>query len=219
MSKRVKYFSLCYQTLLKEYSFRNWWPAKTPFEVIIGAILTQNCAWSNVEKAISNIKKEKALNAKVLLDMESEKLEALIRPTGYYRQKTLKVKAFLEYFKKYNFSIKKMAKEEDLVLREELLGVWGIGKETADSILCYALDKPIFVIDAYTRRIFSRAGRIDGKDEYDNIACIITKDIEKSVEVYNDFHAQIVYHAVEKCKTKPLCETCCLLRQNLCKGL
>lgn len=187
-----------YKILYRAYGPQGWWPAATRFEVIVGAILTQNTSWSNVEKAIANLKAAGALSAASLRRMPSEKLAQLIRPSGYYNQKAIKLKNFLAYFfQNYNGSIKAMAARPMPALREELLAVHGIGPETADSILLYALDKPSFVVDAYTRRILQGHGVIGEKASYHDIRRLFMDALKPDVYVYNEYHALLVRVAKE----------------------
>ncbi len=148
-----------YRELFKRFGPQIWWPAEEPFEVIVGAILTQSTAWTNVEKAIANLKAAGALSPAALRDIPKEKLAALIRPSGYYNVKAQKLKAFAEWFRgQYGDSLQKMFSGDTAELRRVLLDVYGVGEETADSIILYAGNKPVFVIDAYTRRIIDRVG-------------------------------------------------------------
>ena len=188
-----------YQKLLSEFGKQNWWPCKTGnrFEIIIGAILTQNTSWQNVEKAISNLIKNKMLSKDAIRKIETRKLAVLIKPAGYYNQKAKKLKAFV------NFS--------GAITREDLLSIWGIGPETADSILLYAYNKPYFVIDAYTRRIFRRIGLIETED-YEEIREFFESRLSRNTEIYKEFHALIVELAKKHCKKEPLCEDCPLVR-------
>ena len=148
-----------YDILYKRYGPQDWWPARTDFEVIVGAILTQNTAWTNVEKAIESLRRERLLSARALYDTSHAKLASLIRSAGYYNVKAKRLKHFLDFlFNEYGGDIRALKKVETKVLRNKLLGVNGIGPETCDSIMLYALEKPVFVVDAYTKRIFSRHG-------------------------------------------------------------
>lgn len=205
-----------YKELFNYYGHLKWWPAHNPFEVIVGAILTQNCSWHNVEIAINNLKKEKLLNAKKLYSLDILILENNIKPSGYYRQKAKKLKIFLEYFKSYNFSIEKMMEKDTKLLREEILSLWGVGEETADSILCYALDKPSLVVDTYTRRMFFRLNETVEDIKYIELKKYIESKIPKDNEYYKDFHAQIVKHSVNFCKKTPVCDGCILKIKKLC---
>lgn len=205
-----------YSAMLAEYGHRNWWPADTSFEVIVGAILTQSCSWRNVELAIANIKREKLLSPKKLYETDIEKLETLIRPSGYYKQKAKKLISFLQYFKKYNFKISEMEKKDAAILREQLLAVWGIGEETADSIICYALNKQMLVVDTYTRRFCFRLGLTNENASYAELQKYLVKILPKDGEYYKDFHAQIVHHSKISCEKKPKCEDCALRKKKLC---
>ena len=197
-----------YNVLLKHFGPQAWWPADTPFEVMVGAILTQNTNWLNVEKAIANLRGVGGLGAKGLEKMSLKKLERLIRPSGYYRQKAKKLKVFIRFFlREYQGSIRKM----NNIDRKELLKVHGIGPETADSILLYALDKPTFVVDAYTRRIGNRAGLFKFED-YHEIKDFFEQNLPKNLEVYKEYHALLVELGKNYCRTKPLCESCPILK-------
>jgi len=200
-----------YTTLQDAYGSRNWWPAESPFEVIIGAILTQNTSWKNVEKAIGSLKREKLLSPERLARAPDNRLARLIRPSGYFNQKTRKLKAFLSYFNtKYHGEIALMIKEKRDVLRDELLNIFGIGEETADSILLYALGKTSFVIDAYTRRILSRIGFDTNGWSYSELKAWVEERIPRETAVYNEFHALLVHHGKHFCKKKPACADCVL---------
>ena len=198
-----------YKILLSTYGERNWWPAQTAFEMMIGAILTQNTAWTNVEKAIANFGER--LSPQFIVSASHEELVEIIRPSGYYNQKAGYLKTLTAWFKKYDYDIGKVSKIDGQALREELLGVKGVGKETADSILTYALDKPFFIVDAYTKRILARLG-YELPSTYDQIRLRIEESIPKDLYLYNEFHALIVEHAKQYCQKKPVCE-CCLLEE------
>jgi len=175
-----------YQKLLSQYGRQRWWPAETRYEVIVGALLTQNTNWKNVEKAISNLKKAKSLNPKKIISMPRGKLENLIKPSGFYRQKAERLKLLT---KKYlEIRRKKWEREK---LRAELLSVKGVGRETADSIILYAFDIPIFVIDAYTRRFCSYYRIFEGRD-YEDYQEFFESGIRKNLDLYKEFHALIV---------------------------
>lgn len=203
-----------YRILRNHFGFLNWWPGETKLEICIGAILTQSTAWKNVEKAIDNLKKEGLLDVLALHRVEEKTLAQLIRSALYYNQKAKKIKIFIEYFlEQYNGSFEKMAQKEAGALREELLSLWGIGPETADSIILYALEKPVFVIDAYTRRVLLRHGYENAdKVSYDELQEYFEKNLPKDVELYKDFHAQFVELGKNYCRKKPLCSGCPLNR-------
>lgn len=201
-------FQKIYQTLYKELGPQKWWPGETPFEVVIGAILTQNTSWSNVEKSIKNLKKENLLTPDKLWEVEDEKLEELIRSSGYYRQKTKKIKNFLRFLQEnYNGELMDLFKEGMEDLRRKLISVNGIGKETADSIILYAANKPIFVIDAYTRRIFNRLG-VTQEEDYDELQKLFQKNLPQDSRMFNEYHALIVHLGKNYCKKNPNCREC-----------
>ncbi|MBN1493410.1 MAG: endonuclease III domain-containing protein, partial [Candidatus Omnitrophica bacterium] len=181
----------------------------TPFEVMVGAILTQNTAWANVEKAIVNLKRAKVLTPKALFAVPEKKLARLIKPSGFFNVKAKRLRIFLGYMKEhYGFSVAKMKARDLDELRKELLGVNGIGRETADSILLYALEKPTFVVDAYTKRILSRHGLCGKNDDYNVVKALFEDNLEQDTDLFNDFHAQIVNCAKDFCRTKPRCDAC-----------
>lgn len=199
------------QTLFEYYGSLNWWPADTPFEVCVGAILTQNTAWSNVEKAIENLKKENLLSCEAIYNADINFLAELIKPSGYFNQKAKKLKAFCEFLKEgFNCNLDSFFNSASIEkLREKLLSIWGIGKETADSILLYAGGKPVFVVDAYTKRVFSRHGICKENIDYDELKLLVENSIQKNVDFYNEFHASLVYIGKDFCKKKnPLCDKC-----------
>ena len=198
-----------YQRLYKTFGPQHWWPGDTPFEVIIGAILTQNTAWVNVEKAIKNLKKKNLLEPKALKNTSLKKLARLIKPSGYYNQKAKKVKNFIQFlFANYRGSLKRMFSEDFLVLRAKLLNINGVGLETADSILLYAGNKPIFVVDAYTRRILSQHNLIKADATYSEMQNYFMDNLENKVRLFNEYHALLVRLGKEICKSKPNCRIC-----------
>lgn len=199
-----------YDLLYAKFGPRYWWPGDTKIEVIIGAILTQNTAWRNVEKAIRNLKKEKMLRSSRLFDISEKKLAALIRPSGYYNVKAERIKIFLKFLNVcYNGSIGRMFKTDLYQLRKELLALKGIGQETADSILLYAGGKPVFVVDAYTKRVLLRHGFIGQKADYKEIQSLFMNNLPEDTGLFNEFHALIVELGKSICKTKkPLCNIC-----------
>lgn len=208
-----------YKKLFTYFGPQDWWPGDGWFEVAIGAILTQNTNWGNVEKAINNLKKQKLLSPKKLYSLSNKRLALLIRPAGYYNIKTMRLKAFLKFlFKFYRADIKKLSSSDELTLRRQLLSVNGIGEETADSILLYALDKPIFVIDAYTKRIFLRLGLIKNFHSYPKIQSLFMSNLEPNLGLFNEYHALIVKLGKEFClKNNPRC-TACPLSKNCRSG-
>jgi endonuclease-3 related protein len=200
-----------YLRLSAAFGPQHWWPAETPFEVMVGAVLTQSAAWTNVEKAIRNLKEAQALSPDAIRNMSFTELAELIKPSGYYNAKARKLKS-LVYWLGENFSddIDGMAAKETQKLREDLLTVYGIGPETADSILLYALGKPVFVIDSYTRRIFARIGLLREENSYNDCQRLFTANLTPDVTVFNEYHALIVKLAKEACNKKPDCSRCCL---------
>jgi len=198
-----------YKKLFSAFGPQNWWPGDTPFEVAVGAILTQNTNWGNVEKAINNLKKEKVLNVKAIHEMPANRLASLIRPAGYFNIKAKRLKAFIDFLRNdYHGSMKKMKREEMHSLRKKLLSVNGIGPETADSILLYAFDKPIFVIDTYTRRVLSRHNILGHDETYDKFQELFHSPLKKDVNLLNEYHALFVRVGKTFCKPKPRCEEC-----------
>lgn len=198
-----------YRTLRKHYGHRHWWPGETPFEVVVGAILTQNAAWRNVARAISNLKQHGLLNPQKMRRVPIRKLTRQIRPAGYFNVKTKRLLHFLTFLNdRYAMDLKKMFKTPSQQLRGELLAVNGIGEETADSILLYAGEKPSFVVDTYTRRVLSRHRYVTGQEKYQDIQKIFTALLPKSASLYNDFHAQIVEVGKDYCRTTPRCANC-----------
>jgi endonuclease-3 related protein len=202
-----------YEALYAHYGPQHWWPGETPFEVMVGAILTQNTNWQNVEKAIVNLKGAGVLSARAIHDMPEPELAELIRPSGYFNIKARRLKAFIDYFiTRYGGSIKRMKAVDCGVLREEVLAVNGIGPETADSILLYALGCPTFVVDAYTKRVFSRHGFFPDTADYHEVQKYFTDRLPKDVQLYNEYHALIVRLAKDRCLKKAgKCELCLLM--------
>lgn len=190
-----------YHKLYEFFGPQHWWPADTPFEVAIGAILTQNTSWVNVERAIKNLKTANCLSFEKLSKISPKRLAALIRPAGYYNIKAGRIKNFLCFLKdSYGGSLDKMRQKDIFAAREELLAVNGIGQETADSILLYALDKPVFVVDAYTKRIFSRHGYFRESADYDQAQHFFMNHLRPDAGIFNEFHAMIVKLAKDFCK-------------------
>ncbi|OQX53698.1 MAG: hypothetical protein B5M53_06680 [Candidatus Cloacimonas sp. 4484_209] len=177
---------------------------------MVGAILTQNTNWKNVEAAINNIKKAGYLDVYKLYNIPLDKLRMLIKPAGFFNIKAERLKTFVKYFwRNYSGNINLMKKQKTAFLRKEILEVKGIGPETCDSILLYALNKPVFVVDAYTKRILLRHKLIDEQYTYDDVQSIFEKNLKKDVKLFNEYHALFVKLAKDKCKNKnPLCETC-----------
>ncbi len=198
-----------YKRLFDHFGPQSWWPADDAFEVIVGAILTQNTAWRNVEKAIYNLKEEGLLNPSGLHGLSLEQLASLIRPSGFYNVKANRLKAFLDLlFNDYKGDLDIMFSEEGSRLRERLLGVKGIGEETADSMLLYAGGVPIFVVDSYTKRILFMHKIISSASDYREVQQIFMKWLPHDPQLFNEYHALIVKVGKDFCKKKPLCERC-----------
>lgn len=226
-----------YNILLNHFRPQGWWPTvnqktgrceyhknnyKIPqteqekLQVILGAILTQNTSWSNVEKAIISLSKNKLIDVDKISSISQKKLAGIIRSSGYYNQKSERLKIFCDYLiKNYNGNISRFFDKKITDLREELLSIKGIGPETADSIILYAAQKPIFVVDAYTKRIFSRLGFCNKDVSYDELQKLAHSKLNKEVKLFNEFHALIVELGKDFCKRKPLCINCPV--NNLCK--
>ncbi|MFH0825057.1 MAG: endonuclease III domain-containing protein [Pseudomonadota bacterium] len=198
-----------YAALLSRFGLRNWWPGDTPFEVCVGAVLTQNTAWKNVAKAISNLKEHSALDPFTIHAMSHERLAELIRPAGYYNVKAKRLRNLIDHLvTRCEGDLDRFFELPTEVLRSELLSVNGVGKETADSIMLYGAGKPIFVVDAYTFRILRRHRIIDDKADYDQVQRLFEERIPRDAALYNDFHAQIVAVGHTYCKRTPLCPGC-----------
>jgi endonuclease III related protein len=209
MQKKKKQLMDIYILLYTAFGSRHWWPAQSAEEVIIGAILAQNITWKNVEQAIAALKAQRALSFKALAAMDEEKLAPVIRPARFLNQKARALKAFAEYFgRQYGYSLQRMKKRDVRELRDELLGLYRIGQETADSILLYALEKPVFVIDAYTKRIFSRHGLLPLEGSYADYQRLFMHNLPPDIRIYNEYHALLVHLGNRFCKPKPLCAEC-----------
>ncbi len=208
-----------FQRLFSAYGPQHWWPGETPFEIIVGAILTQNTNWSNVAKAIDNLREEGLLEPAALHHLPAEELAELIRPAGYYRLKAARLKNLLDLlFERFEGSLEQMLSAPLDELRELLLGVNGIGSETADSILLYAGGYPTFVVDTYTHRVFKRHGWIEDEADYHALKDYLESGLERSAPLYNEYHALLVKVGKEHCGTKPRCEGCPLEALLPCGG-
>lgn len=209
---------LIYKQLFSAYGEQHWWPGRDRFEIIVGAILTQQVTWKNVEKALAALKAAGLLNPETLLRASLDEVAALIRPTIYYNEKAKKLRSFLLFLQeRHHGDLSDLFSLPLPTLREELLSVHGIGEETADSIILYAAEKPSFVIDAYTRRIMQRLGLIRGKEPYSSLRALFMENIPRDVKLYNEYHALLVRHGKERCRSRsPLCLDCPL--SNICKG-
>lgn len=208
-----------YEALLSAYGTQEWWPTTTKekeTEIAIGAILTQNTAWKNVEKAIKNLADKGLVDIKKLNSINEEELAKLIRASGYYNQKAKKLKAFARHIaQNYGGEIKLLLSKNTEELRKELLEMYGIGPETADSIILYAAKKPTFIADAYTKRMASRTGIIKETASYDEIRNLFTQNLPKEQQLFSQYHALIVQHGKNTCKKTPQCENCPI--RNACR--
>jgi endonuclease-3 related protein len=201
-----------FDRLLTAYGPQSWWPADTPFEMMVGAILTQNTAWTSAEKAISNLKTEISLTPEEIGGMDPDRLQEAVRPSGYFRQKAERLHVLSRFvLDRYDGKLSEVRKVSTGNLREQLLSLKGIGPETADSILLYALERPVFVIDAYTVRLFSRLGFCGEKVKYDGAQALFMDNLEPDTTLFNEYHALIVVHSKRTCsKRAPRCGDCSL---------
>lgn len=205
-----------YKTLYKAFGPQYWWPGDSPFEIAVGAILTQNTNWGNVERAINNLKAANALSAKAIHKMSHRDLALLIRPAGYFNVKAKRLKAFMDFLMNdCRGNLMNMEKvvatrrgEETALLRERLLSVHGIGPETADSIILYALEKPVFVIDAYTKRVLGRHGIMPQDESYEAFQGLFHSRLRRDVGLFNEYHALFVMTGKTFCRPKPVCDGC-----------
>jgi len=197
------------------YGELHWWPADSPFEIMVGAVLTQRTSWSNVERAITNLRKARIDSPRSLLALSMTELEGLVRPSGTYRQKASRLRALFSLVEeRAGGDLKAFLDIPQSQLRVELLCVKGIGPETADSILLYAAGRPVFVVDAYTRRILQRLG-VDAGRSYDDMASWFMEGLPDDVAIYNNLHAMLVVLAKEHCRTRPRCPGCPL--EDICR--
>jgi endonuclease III related protein len=199
-----------YDALHRTLGPQQWWPAETPFEVIVGAILTQNTTWKNVERAIANLREAGLLDPARLARVRLPRLERLVRPSGYYRQKARKLKAFLLFLDaEFGGSLDRMFRMPTAALREKLLAVHGIGPETADSILLYAGNHPVFVIDAYARRVLARHSLADARVSYDDAQALFHLHLPREAPLFNQYHALLVETGKRWCRAREArCEQC-----------
>jgi len=203
-----------YHKLVAHYGHQDWWPADTPFEVMIGAILTQNTSWTNVEKALNQLKQANCLTARCIDRKPHAQLAKLIRSSGYFNIKADRLKAYCHWYLQAG-ELKALKKLTTQDLRLQLLMVHGVGPETADDILLYAFHRPVFVIDTYTRRLFSRLGWVSGDEPYDVLRLELQKRLGDDIALFNEYHALLVMHGKETCRPKPRCNQCMLTR--VCK--
>jgi endonuclease-3 related protein len=199
-----------YDALFRAHGPQHWWPGRTRFEIIVGAILTQNTSWTNVERAINNLRRERMLTPSAIEKIPTARLAKLIRSSGYFRQKAQKLKVFVHFLReKHQGSLDKLFATPTAELREQLLAIHGIGPETADSILLYAGNHTVFVVDAYTRRILERHGLVQAKAKYDEIRSLFEQNLPADSQLYNEYHALIVHTGKHFCRTRePNCAQC-----------
>jgi len=198
-----------YQLLFDRFGLQHWWPGETRFEIITGAILTQNTSWANVEKAIANLKSADCLTPEKLHRLDPAQLAELIRPAGYYNIKAKRLKNFIDWlFDNYDGKLTNLESIDTDRLREELLAIKGVGRETADSILLYAFDRSIFVVDAYTARIVFRHGLIGPDADYEQLRELFESSLPADTQLYNEYHALLVRVGKEFCKPKAKCLDC-----------
>jgi endonuclease-3 related protein len=195
--------------LYRAYGPQHWWPGDTPFEIMVGAILTQNTAWSNVEKAIANLVAKDKLYPQAIVNARHDQLAGWLRPSGYFNIKAERLKSFCRWYLEAgeHAALVRLATG---TLRAALLDVKGIGPETADDMLLYAFERPVFVIDAYTRRLFSRLGLLDGTAPYETLRLGFESTLGPDEALFNEYHALIVAHAKDICRPRPGCAVCCL---------
>ncbi len=201
-----------YERLYRRHGPQGWWPSDGPFETIAGAILTQNAAWANAKRALDNLRDAEALSPSAIRSMPEPELALLIRPSGYFNTKARKLKAIAEYMAAHGDDPTEWDLREPKELRAELLGVYGIGPETADDIVLYVAGLPSFVIDAYTRRVVDRLGLAPRRQTYEGYQALFEEHLPAEAPLFNEFHALLDHHAVHTCtKAAPRCEGCCLL--------
>lgn len=200
-------FDSLYRGLVSVYGPQHWWPAQTTFEIIAGAVLTQNTAWTNVERALLNLREADVMNAGRILDLPEEELSDLLRPSGCYRVKSRRLRAICEWLRVHHRD-DRIGECNTGELRRSLLSVHGVGSETADAILLYAFSRPVFVVDAYARRLFSRTGLISGKEACGEIQAQVELALGSATQDYNEFHALIVEHCKHACRKSPRCRDC-----------
>lgn len=206
------FLSRVYELLYGRYGPQGWWPGEDRFEIIVGAILTQNTSWTNAEKALRNLKMAGVLIPKRIRELSQNDLAILIKPSGYFNSKARKLKSFAQFLDEFHCdSLDRLFSQEPHSLRWDLLSVYGIGEETADDILLYAAGLPRFVIDSYTMRILSRLRVISGKNKYGSVQALVETNLKSDVKLFNEYHALLDRHGKEVCRKVPLCRKCCLL--------
>ena len=211
--QRGSFLMELYRRLYETYGPQHWWPGESQFEVVLGAILTQAAAWSNVEQALDRMKSSSCFSAAALRDVPESELAALIHPAGYFNAKAKKLKAFVAHlWEHYDGNLEAMLSKGDApVLRAELLSIYGIGEETADDIVLYAAGLPSFVIDSYTRRVLARLGMNPVRNSYSAYQEIFHSALPADAALFNEYHALLDRHAKATCRKEPQCTGCCLL--------
>jgi endonuclease-3 related protein len=200
-----------YRRLFGLYGGQRWWPADTPFEMMVGAVLTQSTSWRNVEKAIANLKAAGALSPEAIRSINQDEMAAIIRPSGYHNAKAKKLKSMVEFMlTECGDDLGRLFSQDTEGLRRKLLGVHGVGPETADSILLYAGGQPVFVIDAYTRRILARLGLAPKSESYEAYRRLFMSNLPADAALFNEYHALLVRHGKDFCRKSPACRGCCL---------
>lgn len=198
-----------FDLLLNHFGPQNWWPAETVLEMMVGAILTQNTNWKNVEKAIQNLKKRRVLSLDALYSIPDIELAEEIRPAGYYNIKAGRIKNLINFvMDRYGGDLSMLLKDKTQALKKGLLSIKGVGPETADSILLYACHRPVFVIDSYTHRILNRHNMTQEETSYYELQHLFTDHLPDDPALFNEFHALIVQTAKNYCRKKPLCDRC-----------
>ncbi|MDH5545141.1 MAG: endonuclease III domain-containing protein [Gammaproteobacteria bacterium] len=207
--KRNLRFQQVYNELFAAYGKQYWWPGETPFEVMVGAILTQNTAWINVEKAIANLKQADQLDPQSIVDSEHDQLALWLQPSGYFNIKAKRLRNYCLWYLDVG-GYASLCNLDDTTLRKGLLSVNGVGPETADDIMLYAFERPWFVVDAYTKRLFSRLGLMEEDISYQEVQDLFHAHLNAEVALFNEYHALIVMHCKDVCRKKPLCQQCVL---------
>ena len=202
-------FKRVYNALFKYYGPQRWWPADTPFEVMVGAILTQNTAWTNVERAIGNLKVNHCLSPESILASRPKQLAQWLQPSGYFNIKAKRLRNFCQWYVE-NGQHKQLRHWDTHALRAGLLSINGVGPETADDMMLYAFGRPVFVIDTYTRRLFSRLALVEGNEGYEHLRQLCEAKLPRDAQLLNEYHALIVQHAKEFCRKRPVCSQCFL---------
>jgi endonuclease III related protein len=205
-----------YERLRAAFGHAGWWPGESPFEVCVGAILVQNTSWANVERTLDGLRRRRLLSFHALAGLPASRLAPLLRSSGTFRVKARRLRAFLDFVSsEYGGRVEAMREEDPAALRRKLLAVAGIGPETADSIALYAAGQASFVVDAYTRRVFTRLGLLRGAESYAEVQRLFEKHLPRDAELYNDYHAQIVRLGKDFCRTRPRCPECPL--EDVCR--